>query len=274
MKAQKYTFTCRFTTQARLPGYLGSTLRGALGWALKRASCALRRQECASCLLREQCAYAWIFETERYQAGDGRTINARPHPFVLQPETMSAGVQQPGTKLQFSLLLFERANDFLPQLVYSVQMMGETGIGSGRRQGLGRFQLVKVTAGDLELFDNKDPILQKCADISDLRLENTPASPEKKTVSIHLLTPLRLKQKNKLVRSLPFHVLIRTALRRIAALEDAYGGGEPALDYRGLVQRAEAVEIAESTLRWQELYRYSNRQKKKVSLSGLGGKVT
>ncbi|MBW2328572.1 MAG: hypothetical protein JRF04_02970 [Deltaproteobacteria bacterium] len=71
IKAQRYTFHCRFTSKARLPDYLGSTLRGALGWALKKTSCALRRQQCPTCLLREQCAYAWIFETEN-------TRRARP----------------------------------------------------------------------------------------------------------------------------------------------------------------------------------------------------
>ena len=96
IKTQRYTFHCRFETEARLPGYLGSTLRGALGWSLKKSSCALRRQQCESCLLREQCAYAWIFETEKYQVGDGRTINARPHPFVLQPGENGAGDKQPG----------------------------------------------------------------------------------------------------------------------------------------------------------------------------------
>lgn len=60
----------------------------------------------------------------------------------------------------------------------------------------------------------------------------------------------------------------------MSALEDAYGSGEPVLDYRGLVQRAEKVETIRSTIRWKELYRYSNRQKKKVSLSGLSGNIS
>jgi CRISPR/Cas system endoribonuclease Cas6 (RAMP superfamily) len=54
-------------------------------------------------------------------------------------------------------------------------------------------------------------------------------------------------------------------------LESAYGQGEPALDYRGLVRRAEEVRLEESTLRWHDLLRYSNRQQQKVSLSGLTG---
>jgi len=273
VKAQKYTFHCKFKTDATLPGYLGSTLRGALGWGLKRTSCALKRQRCETCLLREQCAYAWIFETERYNAGDGRIINARPHPFVLQPEKGCGGSQKQGYNFKFTLLLLDRANDFLPQLAYAVQMMGEAGIGSGRRQGLGRFQLEKIATEQDVVFDEATPVLKKCANIPMLCLEE-PATIETESLTVSLQTPLRLKQNNTLGRSLPFHILIRTSLRRIAALEDAYGGGEPDLDYRGLVQRAGKVQATDSTIRWRELYRYSNRQKKKVSLSGLTGSVS
>jgi len=273
IKAQTYTFHCRFKTEARLPGYLGSTLRGALGWALKKTSCALRRQQCDSCLLREQCAYAWIFETERYQTGDGRTINARPHPFVLQLDVNSADIKLQGDDFSFSLLLLGRGNDLLPQLIYAVQLMGEGGIGTGRRQGLGRFQLLEVAAGKQPVYTNETATLQKCQDIGQIHLEETPGN-EIPSLQVALQTPLRLKQANKLKRDLPFHILIRAGLRRIAALEDAYGGGEPDLDYRGLVKRAALVEVAESHIRWRELFRYSNRQKKKISLSGLGGTIT
>jgi len=272
IKAQTYTFHCRFKTEARLPGYLGSTLRGALGWALKKTSCALRRQQCNSCLLREQCAYAWIFETERYQIGDGRTINARPHPFVLQPYEISAGVKQQGDDFSFSMLLFDRAIDLLPQLIYAVQLMGEGGIGAGRRQGFGRFQLETVRAGKETIFTAEKAVLEQCRDTSKVELEEIADQPIS-AVQTTLHTPLRLKQGNKLKRDLPFHILIRAGLRRIAALEEAYGGGEPVLDYRGLVKRAEQVQIAVSHLRWHELFRYSNRQKTKVSLSGLVGTV-
>jgi hypothetical protein len=168
--AQKYTFTCRFATEARLPGYLGSTLRGALGWALKKSSCALRRQQCADCLLREQCAYAWIFETEQYQAGDGRTINARPHPFVLQPEE-STESRKPGESISFSLLLIDRAVTMLPQVVYAVQLMGESGIGAGRRYKMGRFTLEKVSTEDQTVYSGDKGVLHQSENSRQIRLD-------------------------------------------------------------------------------------------------------
>jgi len=272
IKAQQYTFHCRFTNEAKLPGYLGSTLRGALGWALKKTSCALRRQQCDDCLLREQCAYAWIFETERYRAGNGRTVNARPHPFVLQPGEDVAGEKQAGAEWTFSLLLLDRANDLLPQIVYAVRLMGESGIGVGRRQGLGRFDLRKVVAGEEVCCLSEDNVLHLPDNVEKIKLEQSPVSGVS-SVMVQLQTPLRLKHHNRLNLDLPFHVLVRACLRRLSALEDAYGDGEPDLDYRGLVNRAENVDIRESRIRWQQLFRWSNRQRKKISLSGLGGSV-
>ncbi len=273
IKAQKTTFHCRFETEARLPGYLGSTLRGSLGWALKKTSCALRRQQCAECLLREQCAYAWIFETQRYKAGDGRMVNARPHPFVLQPGEDTEGERQPEEHFDFSLLLIDRAVDLLPRIVYSVQMMGESGIGAARRHGLGRFHLDRVTAEGQTVYSGDDGVLHTPNETKMIQLENGHDN-DIESVQVLLHTPLRLKKENRLNLDLPFHVLVRAGLRRIAALEEAYGGGEPNLDYRGLVQRAQEVKITESNIHWQPLFRWSNRQRKKVSLSGLGGTIS
>jgi CRISPR/Cas system endoribonuclease Cas6 (RAMP superfamily) len=271
--AQTYNFHCRFVSEARLPGYLGSTLRGALGWALKKTSCALRHQKCESCLLRAQCAYSWIFETEQYQAGDGRPVNARPHPFVLQPQRLTAGVYRQGETFSFSLLLIDRACEFLPQIARALQLMAETGIGTGRRQGFGRFELMKIFAGQQPIYAKEDNMLTTSPALCTIELAEPP-SQNAAQISIELDTPLRLKEANRLKRALPFHILIRAALRRIAALEEAYGGGEPELDYRGLVKRAEQTEMTASTIRWKELFRFSNRQRKKISLSGLVGQAT
>ena len=273
IQIQQYTFHCRFTSEARLPGYLGSTLRGALGWSLKKTSCALRRQQCADCLLRQQCAYAWIFETERYKAGDGRTINARPHPLVIQPEEQVCGEKAEGDDLRFSLLLLDRANSLLPYIVHAVRLMGEAGIGSGRRTGLGRFTIAEIRAGEDLVYDNQENILHQPVTTGKIRLD---PCPDRGISSLQVLlhTPLRLKQHNRLKMDLPFDTFIRACLRRIAALEEAYGQGEPDLDYRGLVERAGRVKVGKSSIRWHPLFRWSNRQKQKISLAGLAGNVT
>ncbi len=204
--------------------------------------------------------------------GHGRGINARPHPFVLQPEENITGEKQAGDGLTFSLLLLDRSNEQLPQIVYAVQLMGESGIGSGRRYGLGRFKIDKITAGRQMLYDGSDEVLHQLENIHAIAVESCQLK-SIPSLQVTLQSPLQLKQNNRLNLDLPFHVLIRACLRRIAALEEAYGEGEPELDYRGLVQRADQVQVQKSDIRWKQLFRWSNRQRKKVSLSGLGGSI-
>ncbi|PIP08439.1 MAG: hypothetical protein COX51_04395 [Syntrophobacteraceae bacterium CG23_combo_of_CG06-09_8_20_14_all_50_8] len=78
---------------------------------------------------------------------------------------------------------------------------------------------------------------------------------------------------NALESALPFHVLIRAALRRVSALFAAYGDGEPDLDYRGLVRRAQEITIEESHLHWFDWRRWSNRQDQEMLMGGLIGTV-
>lgn len=129
------------TRRIELPAYLGSTLRGAFGMALRRSACALRRQECRSCLLRTSCIYSYTFETPAPDGNEGqRRYATAPHPFVLNLETGTSGIQETGSTFSFGITLVGRACDFLPYFVYAFQRMGELGIGKGR----GTFELLRV----------------------------------------------------------------------------------------------------------------------------------
>ena len=129
------------TRRIELPAYLGSTLRGAFGMALRRSACALRRQECRTCLLRTSCIYSYTFETPAPEGPEQhRRYATAPHPFVLNLETGSSGIQEAGTIFSFGITLVGRACDFLPYFVYAFQRMGEVGIGKGR----GTFELLQV----------------------------------------------------------------------------------------------------------------------------------
>lgn len=100
-----------------------------------------------------------------------------------------------------------------------------------------------------------------------------PSEPVRRLI-VRLETPLRLKHQNKFQNRLPFHLLIRTALRRISALEETYSAGEPDLDYRGLVRGAEQVATVRSNCKWVEIERYSSRQRTAMLIGGLLGTIT
>jgi len=262
MRLGNYQFTCRLAEEAILPAFKGSTLRGGLGHALKKTVCALRRRQCSDCLLVASCAYAFIWE-------GGDDPGRRPLPYLLIPPDDSRRSWRAGEYFNFNLILLGRANDYLPHLIYAVKEMGDSGLGK-KSLSSGRFDLEKITLGEEVIWEGDT--LQSPARLPDLVLQPAPAAviPELRLVC---LSPVRLKYANHLIGDLPFHLLIRAAMRRISSLEAAHGQGEPPLDYRGLAARAADVGIREADCRWLEFERYSNRQKSGMLLGGVQGTI-
>lgn len=259
-----------------MPTFKGSTIRGGLGHSLKKIACALKRQECQDCLLRNTCAYALLYETHPGQGpGDSHPIlspvRRRPHPYVLIPPDDSTRHYQSGEPFSFGIQLFGPAIQYLPHVVFAVQEMGKAGLGRGNLNGEGRFLLEAVYQDDQRIYDGK--ALAAPPQPISLAINPPPVAPVAR-LTLTCLTPLRLKYTNQLQGSLPFHLLIRAALRRIAALESAYGEGEPDLDYKGLAARAAQVAIEKAACRWAEIERYSARQKTAMLIGGIMGAIT
>ncbi|SEQ47879.1 hypothetical protein SAMN05421693_13513 [Ectothiorhodospira magna] len=79
----RYRLWFQAQTPVTLPRFAGSTWRGTLGHALKKAVCVTRQPHCRSCMLLHACAHAYIFETPPPPgAGKMRKYTAAPHPFV------------------------------------------------------------------------------------------------------------------------------------------------------------------------------------------------
>lgn len=268
-----YRFRCRFTSPAALPEYKGSMLRGAFGRALKKVTCALRNKQCADCLLGATCVYALVFETAKPPAETTKErVAALPHPYVLQPPLTRQLHFQPNEPFDFGLLLFGRANDFLPHIIYAFEQMGSTGLRPDTRTGPAQFSVESVKAREATVYDGARKTLDRTLPLTDLILED-PLSEPVSTLTVQLLTPLRVKQANDLQDTLPFHLLIRAALRRISTLENAHGQGEPPLDYPGLVKRAGQITVTRCDCHWQDLPRYSNRQQTAMQIGGIQGSL-
>ena len=271
-----YKFRCRLESNAVLPYYKGSTFRGVFGRALKKVVCALKQQECDQCLLRRQCVYALVFETAKaIPASPTPRMAAPPHPFVIEPPITGNTHFPAGSAFEFNLLLFGEVNHSLPYFIYAFEQMGKIGIGrriNGRR---GKFVLESVNKGDQAIYTDMEQKLTPPDPPHRLALSQPDQiGTETHTFTLSLMTPLRLKFKNRLKADLPFHVLVRAMLRRVSSLLEYYDGGEPQLDYRGLVKRAEDVKIISSDLRWFDWRRYSFRQDQSMLMGGMVGSVT
>ena len=275
----RYEFRCCFQSKARLPAYKGSTFRGVFGHALKSIVCALKRRTCDQCLLKTQCIYALVFETHHaIPPPKGLRIVAPPHPFVIQPPPTGKTDFSDGDTFDFNLILFGQVNRNLPYFIYAFDRMGHIGIGkkiNGRR---GRFVLKAVEQDGHTLYSGEDQHLHMNDDFPRLTLKQPEklSNPNGFRLKITLKTPLRLKYQNHLSAELPFHVLVRAMLRRTDTLLRCYGDEAPDLDFKGLVQRAQAVRIveSESDLTWFDWERYSQRQDQKMLMGGILGSVT
>lgn len=258
-------FMCEMERDALLPEFKGSAIRGALGKALRQTACAMKRYKCTSCLLSRQCIYASFFES----MPGSRT----PHPFVLEPPMISKREFKAGETFYFKILLFGDVLSHIPYLVFSVIQMGKAGIGKGIKEGYGRFRLISVLGGNEIIFDENSEQLKHSA--STLNLELKAFQDEvAEAITVTFVTPLRLKHGNSFTDQPDFHILIRACLRRIALLEEAFGKGEPLLDYHDLVERAGHIEIAEQDCTWRDITRFSSRQKTRMKIGGITGTVS
>lgn len=263
-------FTCAdfhavFEDNAVLPEFKGSTFRGAFGWALKRVACPMGERDCRVCLLRQRCIYPTVFEP---MANDPHGL--APHPYCITPPHTRQRSFQAGERFQFSLHLFGPATGYLPYFVAAFERMGQAGIGVGAVAPRARFRIEAVTCGGQRVFDAREPHTLHHPEPQHLRLEDFPTTPAE-AVEVRWKTPVRLKTDNRLATALPFGVLVRGILRRISSLFAAFGEGEPALDYRGLAQRAEAVRTVRDDLAWLDQRRFSSRQEREMLLGGLRG---
>ena len=244
-----YHFVCQLTEDATLPPYKGSTIRGIFGRALKKATCVLKKQECKSCLLRKNCLYAILFDTGNI-----------PPPFVIEPPLVDTTHFKKDDIFDFHLILFGEINKKLPQIISAFKEAESFGFGKAINNGKKGSLRLKEVRKDL-YTELKVPVLR----------ENKTHTTQLK---INLLTPLRLKFRNKLSVDLPFHVLIRAVLRRIFTLFSYYGEGEPELDYAGLVRKAESVKTVKSDISWFDWRRYSFRQDQAMLMGGIVGSIT
>jgi hypothetical protein len=256
-----------------LPSYKGSMLRGAFGYAFRRAVCIARQQkECRGCILAANCAYSYIFETPRPASSRiMRKYEKVPHPFILRPPAGNGRIIEAGDKIIFGLVLVGKARDFLPYFVLTIQELAARGLGRDR----GRCRLTGV-------FDaaGRQIYAPGCEELAPAEIRTgaeitAAAGPVPERLTMIFETPLRLVYNRRIVRDqLTFQIVLRSLLRRLALLQQFHCDLAPEIDFRGLIDRAAKIETIADETRWRELRRYSTRQRKTISTSGLTGALT
>jgi hypothetical protein len=218
-------------------------------------------------MLKDSCAYSYIFETPPpANSAKMRKYNASPHPFVLQFE--SAGVET--AKMEgytFNLTLFGHGQKQFPYILHAMQRAGHEGIGGGRQQfQLERVEQINRSGQAHPVFDGKQ-LLPVTRD----SLPPLPPAPAK--TSIHFLSPVRIKQqgKNLTPDRFEFGALFGNVLRRISMLTYFHGDIPLETDFARLTRQARELNFSNKQLQWYDWKRYSSRQQTEMNMGGVIG---
>ena len=267
LKVQLFKVRISLLADGDLPWFLGSTFRGLLGHSFKSISCAVKNKTCKSCLLKEKCAYSYVFETPVPDNSERMKLYPyAPHPFILEAPFLENGQVKKDQQLTFQLALIGKGIEFFPYFVCSIEEMGERGLGAQRIP----FALVEIE--DLEggiLYRKGNDILGPLPKAIELPL--APNENQSEKLSLKFLTPLRLMHQGRQSRTFHFSAFIGTLLRRVSSLAFFHHGFEPKIPYRELVERSESVGVFTIENRFMPLSRYSNRQNKKIDIGGIMG---
>ena len=257
-----------------LPEYKGSTFRGALGHAFRQVACALRRQECDGCMLRERCAYSVCFETPVPAATTVmRKYTKAPHPFVLEPPPDTRRDFEPGEELVATLILVGRAQEHLAHFIYAFDEMARNGLGIQRRKaellGLdaawppGNTQPI-YNAAEERLLGTPKPV--QCEDIQS-RVRELHGKPLRLTFE----TPVRINLDGRLSKSAEMAALLPSLLRRLSLLNYFHCGASFETDVRPLLDSGRDVKNLRSKIFWKDWTRYSTRQETLMEFGGFIG---
>jgi hypothetical protein len=267
----RYRFDCQVVSPIRLPEYAGSTLRGALGHALKKTACMTRQSDCKTCPLYRSCPYPAIFAPPPPETHSLQKFSEIPAPFIVEPPAWGERHYGKDDILSFEFILIGRALAQLPLIVYAWQRALATGIAKGDGTAkLVRVSLIETHAETTIYSQEEGQIKPHTAEVISARSENQQADTQH--ISLQIETPLRIQHNGhpKHPNELTSRDLLITLLRRIALISEFHVGQKLELDFQELGEAATHI-TSDKQLTWRDWTRYSNRQKQEMTLGGVMG---
>ena len=235
----KYTKISIIIEKAIPPFFLGSQLRGAFGYALKRVVCINPSFKCNECFAKENCLYYQFYEEKNVY-----------HKFRFDYELGKS-------YYDFSIYLFEDVVLKLPYIVSAlIQMITKIGFGRDRKT----YNDFDMFVNDSSIYKNGEIILLKDYE---KEFEIDTFSPN---IVVRFVTPLRLKKNNRFIRSeeLGIEDLINSIYQREQKLRNKE---LKKVDFKSI------GKIIKKELKFLDLSRYSNRQQTKLKIGGLVGEI-
>lgn len=261
----------RFVTPAKLPFWSGNSLRSGLGARLRDIACINRGQQvdCDSCPHRSLCIYDSIYNARVLPGKQNlRRTKDPPRPFALMPPV--PGDYSAGAEASFGLSLFGQAQEHLPYFLLALKTLGESGLGSGYRAGLGRFELESV---DCIGYGTRSAVLSGKAifskqQFSTISYQEILSASQEHFGEVNLIfkTPAQIKENGVFTAAPSFRALISRLLSRANSLAELHGSGALCSSDEALTILGQSRLVAISSISTRTILaeRYFHKQKSEI----------
>lgn len=255
----------------------GNYLRNGMASVMLRATCTeTHRTAQPTPEHAARCPACWLLAA---QVEPGKVRRA----YSMAPPLPPRQQIEPGEPFSFAISLYGEGLGFLPYFVLALTEVGRLGIGPGR----GSFRVQQIQAVD-PLRGLVQDVLRPGAQLvqaPSLRVDwpaaHTVASAlagalRREEVTLHFLTPVRLTERERLVRMPDFAVLFRRLLERIDEMARQWnlGGRRAPEELEELYGCAERVRLVDADVAWMDLKSYSGRTERERWFSGFVGQAT
>ena len=259
-----YQFRLVIRDNGHLNGFLGTTLHGGLGNVLKQSACSRGvPPSCDRCNLEQGCVYSAIYESR----SNGDPYGAdRPHPLTLRVPGLTPVKVLPGERIEFDILLLGKFCKDAFHIIDAFEQLGHLGLGwMSVRYDL---ESVKSLPEHKIIYENGSYAQDPLPSPNILKPDYSRLSD---TYTVNLQSPLRLKIKGELLKSMDQISFLSAARVRYVALCRNYGFD---LEQELLPPVSEAC-LKDNKTSWFEQERYSGRSgNKKIEYGGLVGSFT
>lgn len=302
LKLLTLNFWLRPRNAGYLPPFVGTTLRGVFGHALKRFFCFVPDEDCPKCWFKAACPYQTTFEATPHSGILHPKLKGKsemPQPFLLRPPLpvrVTAGAGS-GFNDHFSLLKVDRENPFVfsltlmgdvarhwAQIIVAVRIMANAGLSEGSV----RFDLERVSSHDcqgveIEVFSDRVGEIVNADSVGGagidsvlglMAYEDGIRDSFEGTFEIEFLTPMRLRVSSLVSADLDFMGFVKKASERLEFCSNLYAKGRNWTDYRDLVSSIGKVRCEKNQVEILEFKQYSNRQARHTKRPVAVGSMT
>ncbi len=273
-----YDLTLRAQQPISLPPFLGSTLHGGFGIALKQVGCFLPAAgACPPCQHPAKCPYNLLFEYKNLPLDHipKRYLESPPKLYVFELPASHPSRLQSGERLTFRLTLFGPAIEMRIYPIVAMRIWSENGLGYQR----GRFDIERIVATNpltneqQQVYSSTDQMVQQ--NDEPLRVEEISRWCESwqpgNLLKLSFLTPARLFGRGYGPNDLDLKIVLKSALERLSILALLSGLPQGEIDLATPLMAAEKISVLGRQVELQDLSRYSKRQEQRMSMGGFLG---